>query len=41
MSGLTWIQTIWQYDGIPKRIFEKVDFEKKAADDKKACKIAQ
>ena len=36
MSGLIWIQTIWHCDGIPERIFEKDNFEKKSADNKKA-----
>ena len=37
MSGLIWIQTVWHSDGIPEQIFQKVDFEKKSADEKKAC----
>ena len=35
MSGLIWIQTVWHFDGIFKRILGKVDFEKKSADDEK------
>ena len=27
MSGLIWIQTVRQSDGIPERIFEKDDFK--------------
>ena len=34
-------QTIWHSDGIPEGIFQKVDIEKKWADDKKAYKINQ
>ena len=34
MLVLIWIQTIWLSEGIPKN-----DFEKKSADDTKACKI--
>ena len=30
--------TIWISEGIPERIFRKFCFEKKTADDKKACK---
>ena len=42
MSGLIWIQIAWYSDGIPEIIFRKKDaFEKKSADDKKACKITQ
>ena len=36
MLGLIWIQTVWPYDGILKRIFEKVHIQKKSAD-KNAC----
>ena len=39
MLGLIWIQTVWQSEGILKEFFEKVDFEKKSAEDKKAWKI--
>ena len=28
MSCLVWIQTVWNSDGIPERIFQKIDFEK-------------
>ena len=35
MSGLIWIQTISHSDGIPERIFEKVDFEKNQQTTKK------
>ena len=44
MSGLIWIQSVWQSYVIPERIFEKVDFEKKNTDGNKnhenfaACK---
>ena len=33
-----WIQTVWHSDGIPKRIFDKVDFE--SADHKLHEKLA-
>ena len=29
MSILLWIQTVWHSGGIPKRNFEKINFEKK------------
>ena len=35
MLGLIWIPTVLHTDGIPETNFEKVDFEKKAADNKK------
>ena len=38
MVGLILIQTIWNFDGIPKNIFENTNFEKKS-DDKNACNI--
>ena len=41
MSGLIWIQTVWHADGIPARIFEKVNSEKKLADDKTHEKFSQ
>ena len=41
MSGLIWIQIVWHSGGIPERIFQKVDFEKKSADDKKTWKNFQ
>ena len=34
-SGLIWIQTVWQSDGIPEWIFQKSWTRKKSADDKK------
>ena len=37
MLGLTLIHTFWHADGIPERFFfEKLDFEKKSVNDKKA-----
>ena len=41
LSGLIWFQSVCHSDGIPESFFEKVDFEKKSADDKKAEKISQ
>ena len=35
MSGLIWIQTVWHSDGIPERIFQKREFLKNSANDKK------
>ena len=37
MLGLIWIQTVYTLMVFQKEFFEKVDFEKKSADDKKAC----
>ena len=38
--GLIWIQTVWHSDGIPEKVFLKVDFEKKkSANDKKHEKL--
>ena len=39
MSGLIWIQTVWHFDGIPERIFQKVDFEKNQQTTKKHAKL--
>ena len=39
MSGLIWIQTIWNSYGIPEIIFQKSWFWKKSADDKKHAKL--
>ena len=41
MSGLTWIQLFDTLKVFLKEFFEKVYFEKKSADIKKACKITQ
>ena len=27
MVSLIWNQTLWHYDGVPQRIFEKVNFD--------------
>ena len=32
MSSLIWIQTVWCSDSVPKKLFGKVNFEKKSAD---------
>ena len=39
MSGLIWIQTVWHSDGIPVRIFQKVDFEINQQTAKKHSKL--
>ena len=41
MLGLFWTQSVWQSDGIPKRIFPKSWFWKKSADDKQKKNISQ
>ena len=38
MSVLIWIQTISHYDSVPDFFFEKVNFEKKSADDNNSMK---
>ena len=38
MSVLIWIQTLQHSDSIPERLFEKVNFEKKSADNNKSMK---
>ena len=35
LFGLIWIHTVWRSDGVPERIFWKIWFWKKSADDKK------
>ena len=41
MSALILIQTVWQSDGVPERIFEKVRFEQSQLTTTKAWKITQ
>ena len=40
-SVLIWIQIVWHSDSVPEKCFEKVNFEKKSADDSKSIKIIQ
>ena len=39
MSGLIWVQTLRHFDGIPERIFRKVDFGKNQQTAKKHEKL--
>ena len=41
MSCLIWIQTVWHFDGILERFFEKVIFKKKSPQTNKKKKNIQ